>query len=66
MKLARAASPDVAAAPLRAGDLVMYGLPVIQHVALDTGGGMIIDASTYGKPVAMRYGDAIAGAVRPS
>jgi cell wall-associated NlpC family hydrolase len=61
--------PKVSLSALRPGDLVMYGVPTIHHVAMYVGNRMIIDASTYGRPVAvraMRYGDPIAGAVRPS
>jgi cell wall-associated NlpC family hydrolase len=60
--------PKVSLDNLRPGDLVMYGSP-IHHVAMYIGNGMIVHASTHGKPVMvrpLRYGgSAIAGAVRP-
>jgi cell wall-associated NlpC family hydrolase len=60
--------PKVSLDNLRPGDLVMYGSP-IHHVAMYIGNGMIVHASTHGKPVMvrpLRYGGSvIAGAVRP-
>lgn len=38
---------------LQPGDPVLFGSP-IHHVGMYVGGGNMIDASTYGKPVAVR------------
>lgn len=48
-----AATKRVAREDLQPGDLVFFGSP-IHHVGMYVGGGNMIDASTYGKPVAVR------------
>ncbi|MFE2755423.1 NlpC/P60 family protein [Actinosynnema sp. NPDC059335] len=66
------AGPRVPAGqPLLPGDLVFYGTPGnIHHVGLYIGGGMMINAPTFGQPVRIdhyRYdGDDYAGATRPA
>jgi len=66
------AGPRVAAGqPLLPGDLVFYGTPSrIHHVGLYIGGGLMINAPTFGQPVQIdnyRYnGDDYAGATRPA
>jgi cell wall-associated NlpC family hydrolase len=66
------ASPRVPAGqPLSPGDLVFYGTPDnIHHVGLYIGGGLMINAPTFGQPVQIdnyRYnGDNYAGATRPA
>ena len=57
--------------PLLPGDLVFYGTPGnIHHVGLYIGGGLMINAPTFGQPVQIdnyRYdGDDYAGATRPT
>ncbi|MGH3677970.1 MAG: C40 family peptidase, partial [Mycobacterium sp.] len=58
--------------PLLPGDLVFYGNPTtkIHHVGLYLGGGLTINAPTFGQPVQIepyRYrGDDYAGATRPA
>lgn len=57
--------------PLLPGDLVFYGTPNnIHHVGLYIGGGLMINAPTFGQPVQIekyRYnGDDYAGATRPA
>jgi cell wall-associated NlpC family hydrolase len=58
--------------PLLPGDLVFYGNPntKIHHVGLYLGGGLMINAPTFGQPVQIepyRYqGDDYAGATRPA
>jgi cell wall-associated NlpC family hydrolase len=58
--------------PLLPGDLVFYGNPntKIHHVGLYIGGGLMINAPTFGQPVQIepyRYqGDDYAGATRPA
>ncbi|MGW4115251.1 C40 family peptidase [Actinosynnema sp. NPDC004786] len=57
--------------PLLPGDLVFYGTPGnIHHVGLYIGGGLMINAPTFGQPVRIdhyRYnGDDYAGATRPA
>ncbi|GAB3436465.1 hypothetical protein GCM10027436_15450 [Actinophytocola sediminis] len=57
--------------PLLPGDLVFYGTPTtIHHVGLYIGGGLMINAPTFGQPVQIdnyRYnGDDYAGAIRPA
>jgi cell wall-associated NlpC family hydrolase len=58
--------------PLLPGDLVFYGNPTtkIHHVGLYIGGGLMINAPTFGQPVQIepyRYrGDDYAGATRPA
>lgn len=57
--------------PLLPGDLVFYGTPDnIHHVGLYIGGGLMINAPTFGQPVQVdtyRYnGDDYAGATRPA
>lgn len=61
-----AATKRVARGNLQPGDLVFFGSP-IHHVGLYIGGGRMIDASTYGRPVAIRSIDrrGYAGAGRP-
>lgn len=48
-----AATKRVSREDLQPGDLVFFGSP-IHHVGMYVGGGNMIDASTYGKPVAVR------------
>ena len=48
-----AATKRVSRDDLQPGDLVFFGSP-IHHVGLYVGGGSMIDASTYGRPVAVR------------
>ncbi|QFZ24238.1 C40 family peptidase [Saccharothrix syringae] len=66
------AGPHVPAGqPLLPGDLVFYGTPGnIHHVGLYIGGGLMINAPTFGQPVQIdnyRYdGDDYAGATRPA
>jgi cell wall-associated NlpC family hydrolase len=66
------AGPRVPAGqPLLPGDLVFYGTPGnIHHVGLYIGGGLMINAPTFGQPVQVanyRYnGDDYAGATRPA
>jgi peptidoglycan DL-endopeptidase CwlO len=48
-----AATKRVAKEDLQPGDLVFFGNP-IHHVGMYVGGGNMIDASTYGRPVAVR------------
>ncbi|PWK84485.1 cell wall-associated NlpC family hydrolase [Lentzea atacamensis] len=66
------AGPRVPAGqPLSPGDLVFYGTPGnIHHVGLYIGGGLMINAPTFGQPVQIdnyRYnGDDYAGASRPA
>lgn len=48
-----AATKRVSRDDLQPGDLVFFGSP-IHHVGMYVGGGNVIDASTYGKPVAVR------------
>ncbi len=66
------AGPQVPAGqPLVPGDLVFYGTPGnIHHVGLYIGGGLMINAPTFGQPVQIanyRYpGDDYAGATRPA
>jgi cell wall-associated NlpC family hydrolase len=66
------AGPRVPAGqPLLPGDLVFYGTPGnIHHVGLYIGGGLMINAPTFGQPVQIdnyRYnGDDYAGATRPA
>lgn len=48
-----AATKRVSKENLQPGDLVFFGSP-IHHVGMYVGGGNMIDASTYGKPVAIR------------
>ena len=51
---------------LQPGDLVFYYSP-ISHVAMYIGGGMIVHATTYGKPVTVASHDfgRMVGASRP-
>jgi peptidoglycan DL-endopeptidase CwlO len=64
-----AALPHVSLSDLQPGDLVYYN--GIGHVAMYVGGGMIIDAPTYGQPVrelSMKtawYSSTVDGAARP-
>jgi cell wall-associated NlpC family hydrolase len=64
------ATTRVGEAELLPGDLVFYGNPIIKihHVGLYLGGGLMIDAPTFGKPVGVhpvRYrGDDFAGGGR--
>jgi cell wall-associated NlpC family hydrolase len=66
------AGPRVPAGqPLLPGDLVFYGTPGnIHHVGLYIGGGLMINAPTFGQPVQIekyRYnGDDYTGATRPA
>lgn len=48
-----AVTKRVARSDLQPGDLVFFGSP-IHHVGMYVGGGNMIDASTYGRPVAVR------------
>lgn len=48
-----AATKRVARDDLQPGDLVFFGSP-IHHVGMYVGGGNMLDASTYGRPVAVR------------
>lgn len=48
-----AATKRVDRGDLQPGDLVFFGSP-IHHVGLYVGGGNMLDASTYGRPVAVR------------
>jgi cell wall-associated NlpC family hydrolase len=58
-------------APLRPGDLVFYGTPArVHHVGIYVGGGKMINAPTFGRPVQLagyrRPGDDYVGATRPA
>jgi cell wall-associated NlpC family hydrolase len=58
-------------APLQPGDLVFYGVPArVHHVGLYIGGGRMVNAPTFGKPVQLAYvryrGDDYIGATRPA
>ncbi len=61
--------PDTA--ELQPGDLVFYGVPTrVHHVGLYIGGGRMVNAPTFGKPVQLAYvryqGDDYLGATRPA
>jgi cell wall-associated NlpC family hydrolase len=58
-------------AELQPGDLVFYGVPArVHHVGLYIGGGRMVNAPTFGKPVQLAYvrykGDDYLGATRPA
>jgi cell wall-associated NlpC family hydrolase len=58
-------------APLEPGDLVFYGVPQrVHHVGLYLGGGRMVNAPDFGKPVQIAYvrypGDDYVGATRPA
>jgi cell wall-associated NlpC family hydrolase len=58
-------------APLQPGDLVFYGTPArVHHVGIYVGGGKMINAPTFGRPVQLagyrRPGDDYVGATRPA
>lgn len=61
----------VPGAPLRAGDLVFYGVPSdVYHVGLYVGDGRMINATTFGEPIRVSFarwkGDDYFGATRPT
>uniref|UniRef100_UPI0037C55BF8 C40 family peptidase n=1 Tax=Pseudonocardia charpentierae TaxID=3075545 RepID=UPI0037C55BF8 len=58
-------------AALQAGDLVFYGTPAkVHHVGMYLGGGKMVNAPTFGKPVQTAFyrygGDDYLGATRPA